>query len=137
MTQTMHSRRQVVRCRTTPNAGRAQHSRVNRSAGERGQRVITIRGQTTEDEARQFVHDALRELHAFIREHDLQTVGAPFALVNHTSAAPEMLDVEAGWPIDGPAASSGRIHAGTLPRPIIHCPHKPAPDAIGSVPVFS
>jgi hypothetical protein len=90
-----------------------------------GQPILAIREHTSERRASQFVHDALGELHAFIRDHDIHPAGPPFTIVNHTPK-PGTLDIEAVWPIDGPAAGAGRIHGGTLPVTLAGGPDQPA-----------
>ena len=90
-----------------------------------GQPILAIRAHTSERRAAGFVHDALGELHSFIRDHDLQPAGPPFTIVNPT-AKPGTLDIEAVWPIDRAAAGGGRIHGGTLPTPFAGHPIQPS-----------
>jgi hypothetical protein len=82
--------------------------------GNRSQAVLAVRARTSERKAAEFVADALKEIHTFMHDHDLQPTGPPFTIVNRTPR-PGTLDIEAGWPIDHPVAGTGRIHGGTLP----------------------
>lgn len=100
---------------------RRGHPRIS----SRGQPILAIRAHTSERRAAEFVHDALRELHSFIRDHDLKPAGPPFTIVNHTSE-PGALDIEAVWPIDQAAAGAGRIHGGSLPTPLAGHPNPPS-----------
>lgn len=100
----------------TPSSRRA-HPRTSYS----GQPILAIRAHTSQRRAAQFVHDALRELHAFIHTHDLQPAGSPFTIVNH-SFKRGTLDIEVVWPIEQVAAGAGRIHGGTLPTPFASHP---------------
>jgi hypothetical protein len=89
-----------------------------------GRPVLAIRARASEQDTARFVHDALEELHTFMRDHDLQPAGPPFTIVNRTPR-PGTLDIEAGWPIDHPAAGTGRIHHATLPTTLTgHSSHQ-------------
>ena len=80
----------------------------------RSQSVLAVRARTSERKAAAFVAEALKEIHTFLHDHDLQPAGPPFTIVNQTGR-PGTIDIEAGWPIDHPVAGTGRIHAATLP----------------------
>jgi len=80
----------------------------------RSQPVLAVRARTSELEAAAFVADALKEIHTFIHDHDLEPAGPPFTIVNQTARS-GTLDIEAGWPIDHPVPGTGRIHEATLP----------------------
>jgi hypothetical protein len=79
------------------------------------QPVLTKRGHISTDEATRFIRETLRDVRAYMHEHDLSPAGPPFAI---TSGAddPGMVNVEAGWPLDHEAVGAGAIHSATLPR---------------------
>jgi hypothetical protein len=81
--------------------------------------VLSIRARVDRHESAAFIRQALRDVHAYISEHHLQTEGPPFALCRSLPASD--LDVEVGWPLTRPAQGSSRIRSGELPATML--PH--------------
>jgi hypothetical protein len=102
-------------------------AQTHSSAARGGQPVLAIRACTSDHDAAQFIRDALKELHAFLLDHDLQPTGRPFTLV-HRTPTPGTRDIEVGWPTDRPFAGTGRIHSGTLPAALTGQSDQPPPD---------
>jgi hypothetical protein len=77
------------------------------------QPALIKRGHVSVDEQTDFTRDALQDIRAYMREHDLHPNGPPFAISTGTIDQ-GMIDVEAGWPIDHPVEGAGAIHTTTL-----------------------
>lgn len=84
----------------------------------RRQAVLAVRARTSESDAARFVHAALAEIHAFMKDHDVAPAGPPFTIVNRTGHA-GTIDVEAGWPVDRAVNAGGNVHSGTLPSALV------------------
>lgn len=76
------------------------------------QRVLTMRARIDEGETSTFVRRTLQEIHAFIKEGDLEVTGPPFSLCRPLPG--HLVDVEAGWPVTS-GQGTDRIHAGSIP----------------------
>lgn len=81
------------------------------------QRVLTMRARVDEADTAAFVRRTLREIHAYIREQDLDVAGPPFSVCH--PLPDHVVDVEAGWPVNS-AHGTERIHAGAIPATQLH-----------------
>ena len=90
----------------------------HRPATHAGQPVITKRGQVTTDDSNRFIRHALKDIRAYMHEHDLDPAGPPFAICTPT-AQPGLTDIETGWPLDQTTQGAGTIHSATLPRAVV------------------
>jgi hypothetical protein len=97
-------------------AGTTCHDRTHTALA--WQPVLTVRARIGKREESRFVADGLREIHAFMHEHDHQPAGLPFFITTSTARA-ETVDVEAGWPTDHAVAGADRIHSGMLPKTLL------------------
>ena len=86
------------------------------------QPILSIRATVPKADASTFVAEALRDIRAFMQEHDLRAAGPPFSICRGRA---DEVDVEAGWPINRkPVRGTSRIHAGSVPRSLtgkVHC----------------
>lgn len=73
---------------------------------------MTIRVRVDQERVPSFVRAALREIRHYIKEHQVEVDGPPFAICHPASA--HKVDVEAGWPVHRPQAN-GRVELGALP----------------------
>jgi hypothetical protein len=87
-------------------------------AARSGQPVISKRGQVAADDASRFIRRALEDVRAYMREHDLEPAGPPFAICI-PAARTGQVDVEAGWPLEQIAQGAGAIHSATLPHAVV------------------
>jgi len=93
----------------------APHDDVIHRGQASGQPTLSVRAQLEQHDAAHFIGTALSATSApSMHEHHIAPAGPPFT-ISHP-AGHHQLDVEAGWPLDAPAAGSGRIHGGMLPR---------------------
>jgi hypothetical protein len=76
------------------------------------QPVLTIRARVNQRDAAAFTRQALREIHAYINERDIEVEGPPFSICHPLPH--DRVDLEAGWPARG-APDHGNIHTGALP----------------------
>lgn len=74
-------------------------------------------GHVSADELTHFIREALRDIRAYMHEHDLDPAGPPFA-ISSGSSQPGTVNVEAGWPVEHEATGAAAIHSATLPRTI-------------------
>lgn len=77
------------------------------------QPVAVVRGHATADKIPDFVGSAFSEVGAFVVQHHLLFSGPPFG--RYVPGPDGSFDIEAGFPIDGSAESSGRVVVTTLP----------------------
>jgi hypothetical protein len=97
-------------------AGSPRHERPKTGSGAACRAVLTIRSRVREADAAAFVREALRDVRAYIEEHQLEVEGPPFSICRPTPSGD--VDVEAGWPTRG-APGAGRIHSGELPTGLL------------------
>ena len=100
---------------TRPGRGRNGHSRGGEESldgVEVFQQVLTMRAQVDQAEAAAFIRRTLQEIHAHIKDLELEVAGPPFSLCRPLPG--HIVDVEAGWPVSG-ALGTERIHAGAIP----------------------
>lgn len=81
------------------------------------QPVLSIRAHVDRREAPDHVSAALRDIRAYIDEHQLETRGAPFTICH--SADRDEIEIEAGWPLTRHAQGTSRIRAGELPTTML------------------
>jgi hypothetical protein len=79
-----------------------------------GQPALIKHGHVSADMLPAFIREALRDIRAYMHEHDLHPAGPPFA-TSTASSEPGKIDVETGWPLEHEAVGAGAIHSATLP----------------------
>jgi effector-binding domain-containing protein len=66
------------------------------------------------DEMQKPANEGFPQLFDYLRRHGLQPAGAPFYNYRRINME-DTLDVEAGIPVEAPAAGEGEVRSGTLP----------------------
>lgn len=100
--------------RRAPERPKLRHGPATRA----GQPVISRRGHVSADDSNRFIRQALEDIRAYMREHDLDPAGPPFAICTPTGR-PGLIDIETGWPLDQIAQGAGAIHGATLPPTVV------------------
>jgi hypothetical protein len=84
------------------------------------QPALSIRARVHDEDAAQFIRDALRDIRAYMQEHHVNAAGPPFSIC--LPVPPDRLDIEAGWPLEVPVDGTGRIHSSSLPPTFLRNP---------------
>jgi hypothetical protein len=77
------------------------------------QPILSSRAVVDEDDVAGFVRGALRNIRSQLHEQHQIPSGPPFTICRQVGL--RRVDVEAGWPLDHDAHSTGTAHTGTLP----------------------